>query len=105
MPTPQPYRKKPVVINAMQWTHPSAAHDLIGWAISVRGRVLTYRPDETGPAARDDSNWGRLTVATLEGEHVASPGDWLIQGVAGEFYFCKDDIFRATYEPAGEVPA
>ena len=42
-------------------------------------------------------------MKTLEGEHVASPFDWLIRGVSGEFYFCKPDVFEATYEPADEV--
>jgi hypothetical protein len=40
-----------------------------------------------------------LVIVTLEGEHRANPGDWIIKGVAGEFYPCKPDIFAATYEP------
>lgn len=40
-----------------------------------------------------------LVIPTLEGPHIASPGDWIIQGVQGEFYPCKPDIFEATYEP------
>lgn len=43
-----------------------------------------------------------MTVETLEGTMRGNPGDWLITGVAGEQYFCRDDIFRATYEPADE---
>ena len=42
-----------------------------------------------------------LLIPTLEGEHIASHGDWIIRGVAGEFYPCKPDIFDQTYE---EVP-
>lgn len=42
----------------------------------------------------------RLIVPTLEGDMAASPGDWIIHGVKGEFYPCKPDIFRATYERA-----
>ena len=38
------------------------------------------------------------TINTLEGEMTARPGDWIITGVAGEKYPCKDNIFRATYE-------
>jgi len=38
-------------------------------------------------------------VQTLEGDMQAGRGDWLIKGVRGEFYPCKDDIFRQTYEP------
>ncbi len=39
-------------------------------------------------------------IATLEGDMEAQPGDWIIQGVKGELYPCKPDIFAATYEPA-----
>lgn len=39
------------------------------------------------------------TIATLEGTMLAEPGDWIITGVEGEVYPCKDSIFRATYEP------
>jgi hypothetical protein len=39
-----------------------------------------------------------LTIPTLEGDHVARHGDWIIKGVKGEFYPCKPDIFAATYE-------
>jgi hypothetical protein len=42
----------------------------------------------------------RTEIKTLEGTMIGNPGDWLITGVAGEKYPCKDDIFRATYEPA-----
>ena len=38
-------------------------------------------------------------VKTLEGTMTGNPGDWMIRGIAGECYPCKDDIFRATYEP------
>ena len=41
---------------------------------------------------------GTLDIPTLEGVMTASPGDWIIKGVAGEFYPCKSDIFEATYE-------
>lgn len=41
----------------------------------------------------------KMTVETLEGVMSGNPGDWLITGVAGEQYFCKDEIFRETYEP------
>ena len=42
----------------------------------------------------------RRVIETLEGTMVADPGDWVITGVKGETYPCKDDIFRATYEAA-----
>ncbi len=39
-----------------------------------------------------------LRLATLEGEMTAQPGDWIIIGVAGEVYSCKDDVFLKTYD-------
>ena len=45
---------------------------------------------------------GGLVIKTLEGEHVASIGDYIIKGVAGEFYPCKPDIFAKTYDLAEE---
>lgn len=45
----------------------------------------------------------RLTIETLEGDMVAEPGAWLITGVHGEQYPCRDDIFRETYEPADDA--
>lgn len=41
----------------------------------------------------------KMTVETLEGTMTGDKGDWLITGVNNEQYFCKDDIFRKTYEP------
>ena len=41
----------------------------------------------------------RITIHTLEGDMVAEVGDWVITGVKGEKYPCKDDIFRETYDP------
>ena len=43
---------------------------------------------------------GTLSIGTLEGQHLVSWGDWIIQGVKGELYPCKPDIFEATYEAA-----
>lgn len=43
---------------------------------------------------------GMLSIGTLEGQHLVSWGDWIIQGVKGELYPCKPDIFAATYEAA-----
>ena len=41
----------------------------------------------------------RVVIGTLEGDMVGNAGDWIITGVKGEKYPCRDDIFRATYEP------
>ena len=40
----------------------------------------------------------REVIHTLEGDMIASPGDWIITGVNGEKYTCKPDIFEKTYE-------
>jgi hypothetical protein len=45
------------------------------------------------------AHFDELIISTLEGDLRASPGDWIIRGVKGEFYPCKPDIFAATYEP------
>ena len=79
------YRKKPVVIEAMQYgphTEPSVG-------------LLAFLGDRLGAVDADG-----LIIPTLEGDMRASVGDWIIKGVRGEFYPCKPDIFAATYEPA-----
>lgn len=91
------YRKKPVVIEAAHW-HGSAtsADQVIAWAIE-RG---------VGPGMRYISSrivGPCIDIPTSEGTMSASPGDWIIKGVAGEFYPCKPEIFAATYEPVEET--
>ncbi len=83
------FRKKPVVVEAYQWTGTSLldlknfreAHNLPHWPIASRNGM-------TG-----------ICIPTLEGDHIARKGDWIIKGVAGEYYPCKPDIFEATYDP------
>ena len=85
------FRKKPVVIEAFE-VHPDDGHTRQlppTWLIDavVSGKVIA-KP------------LGGLTICTLEGDMRADIGDWVIQGVKGELYPCKPDIFAATYEPA-----
>ena len=94
------FRKLPVVIDAVQlrWTTWNEMCDFLGEIISGAnpGRnVDTFSDDcaEMGP-------YIELTIPTLEGDHTAKHGDWIIKGVNGEFYPCKPDIFAATYELA-----
>ncbi len=83
------FRKKPVVIEARQWDGSADQASLLcGW-INGWDRTARYF---------NDSGDCSLVIVTLEGDHYASPGDWIIKGVAGEFYPCKPDIFAATYE-------
>ena len=81
------FRKKPVEIEAWQLPAKGEAPD----PNLVRFLTSTDRAISSG---RD----GCLEIETLEGTMVASPGDWVIKGVNGEFYPCKPDIFAKTYE-------
>lgn len=91
------FRKKPVVIEAWptRLLNHSAAHDWQALPQSVRD-------------AYERGGWvfgadGGIYIPTLEGSLFASPDDWVIRGVAGEFYPCKPDIFAATYEPVEQI--
>jgi hypothetical protein len=80
----QKFVKRPVVIEALQWTgnnHNEMAEFLGGANWST-----------------DAFNRETLTIFTLEGAMTASKGDMIIKGIRGEFYPCKLDIFDQTYE-------
>lgn len=79
------FRKKPVEIEAVQWDVTLDAES----AIEAMGCRFKIRPD----------NPDYIIISTLEGEMQANPWDWIIKGVAGEFYPCKPEIFEKTYEP------
>ena len=88
------FRKKPVVIEAMQWH----GHDEIECKIARYFR----RPDIRGDESCRHCTWYMHShgwIDTLEGGHIVCPGDWIITGVKGERYPCKPDIFVLTYEP------
>ena len=80
------FRKKPVVIEAVQW-----------FAYGDHPAVIP----KSAPSRHADTPvpW----IETLEGGHVVTPGDWIITGVKGEHYPCKPDIFAMTYEAAEEA--
>lgn len=78
------YRKKPVVIEAMQWDGTLDSASQIAEAFNVA------------------SAWHvghSLEIPTLEGTMKASPGDYIIKGIIGEYYPCKPSVFEMTYEP------
>ena len=77
------YRKKPVVIEAIQWNGENTME------------ILKWVGDK---AYFHDS----IYIKTLEGDHKATIGDYIIKGIKGEFYPCKPDIFEATYEKVEE---
>ena len=79
------YRKRPVVIEAVQWT---------GENFEELWRLLESKE---GRAVYEESDMS-IFLETLEGTMKAQVGDYIIKGVQGEFYPCKPDIFEATYE-------
>lgn len=84
------FRKKPVVVEAMQLvSHESS--DAIGIWIRSHSHIAFH-----SSGSYDGRFW--LKIETLEGIVEARTGDWIIRGVAGEFYPCKPDIFAVTYE-------
>lgn len=89
------YRKKPVVIEAVQWkgNNHREMYDFLTGDIDgyIQASGDNFYIDH-------DKVVGGLVIKTLEGEHIASTGDFIIKGVNGEFYPCKPDIFEKTYE-------
>lgn len=84
------FRKKPVVIEAYQFRNLVGEDTRPGWLLNAvdNGTVAYHASTQT------------LLIQTLEGPLTAQIGDWIIQGVKGELYPCKPDIFDATYELA-----
>ena len=84
------YRKKPVVIEAIQYTGNNIV-EIIKFmqerANGDKSRYLKYNTKK-----------GEYFIPTLEGEHKLTEGDYVICGIKGEFYPCKPDIFELTYE-------
>lgn len=93
------YRKIPVVVDAVQWTGENQ-REMFDFLTNYE-KTDDYM-SASGEHFIIDHNAvkGGLVIKTLEGEHIASIGDYIIRGVAGEFYPCKPDIFKNTYEVA-----
>ena len=81
------YRKKPITIEAIQFTGINTSEMEAFCGDNVE---LFYKKDEP--------NCSEAKIMTLEGVMTASVGDYIIKGVNGEFYPCKEDIFHKTYE-------
>jgi hypothetical protein len=95
------YRKKPVVIEAVQWfkdgDHPKVFADAKGHTgLRVADSWQSYMKELGYPHGVD------YVIDTLEGRMLVSSGDWIIKGVKGEFYPCKPDIFLMTYDRVEE---
>jgi hypothetical protein len=82
------YRKKPVVIEAVRWNGRNISEIiLLGGGNQIEE---SFYSDE-------------IVIKTLEGDMTAANGDWIIRGIKGELYPCKNDIFEATYEPVEDA--
>jgi hypothetical protein len=99
------FRKKPVIIEAVQFESLAL---LEGEVFSIHFNTAEALPKGVRDAIIDDTlcpnfkDGKSLVVTTLEGDHIASPGDWIIRGVEGELCPCKPNIFAQTYEPVDE---
>lgn len=80
------YRKKPVLIEAVQWTGKNW-EDVVEFINGATKSVVNMVEES-------------VDILTLEGTMRTSKGDWIIRGIKGEIYPCKHDIFEATYEAA-----
>lgn len=89
------YRKKPVVIDAFLWTGDENQTEDPEWIIEgIKAGSVWFYTEERGTF---------MQIRTLEGVMQASPGDYIIRGVAGEIYPCKPEIFEATYEEVADT--
>ena len=97
------YRKKPVVIEAMEFEGTTSERMAVyQWIEANTQGSFDVNSDDPVPASgvSIDAATGFMVIATLEGVMQVKLGDYVIQGVQGEFYPCKPDIFEATYEVA-----
>lgn len=93
------YRKKPVVIDAVQFTEEMRVAAVLDGQPCPEGVLMGGRSYNK----RDRKIWSaEFYIETLEGRMEVNVGDWIITGVKGERYPCKPDIFALTYEPAVE---
>ncbi|VDG31390.1 prophage P2a protein 33 [Lactobacillus plantarum 16] [Lactiplantibacillus mudanjiangensis] len=90
------YQKKPVVVDCFKWTGDVDQKDDPEWIVkAIEAKTVEFENAGTEQV--------KLVIHTLEGDMVADRGDYIIQGVHGELYPCKPDIFKETYEPESVV--
>lgn len=91
------YRKKPVVIEAVQWNGRNLEEikEFVGDSLIYEISDAAWKAGKGAPSVY-------MEIKTLEGNHKCSIGDYIIKGVQGEFYPCKPDIFKQTYERVEE---
>lgn len=90
------FRKKPVVIEAIQFTKQSEPQV---WDFLGDDYLGSDDFGSHNPISGVGEGTTTIRIRTLEGEITASEGDWIIRGIKGEHYPCRPDIFEATYEP------
>lgn len=88
VPAPKAFKKKPLVVTAMQFDGSKESAEAIGTWFSV---VVHHHTVGKGEHV--------MCVPTLEGQMTALPGSWIVRGIKGEVYPVKEDIFEETYEP------
>ena len=93
------FTKKPVTIQAIRWTGKNLRQVITFTDASTPPDTRTTHAGMAWDAYVDLVERDGLKIFTLEGKMLANPGDWIIRGVKGEMYPCKDEIFRLTYEP------
>lgn len=96
MSAPIKFRKKPVVVEAIQLTETNRG-EILKWAKSYARLGSLIRVVPKGGFQH------QMLVHTLEGTMTADVGDWIIRGMKGEFYPCKPDVFDQTYEEASDA--
>lgn len=93
------FRKKPVEIEAIQYAGIGDEDGQVVFATEPPDWLIDAIDKKVGEVGKFGVFGGVALIKTLEGDHTASPGDWIIRGVKGELYPCKPDIFAATYDP------
>jgi hypothetical protein len=97
---PDRYRKRPVVVEAMQWDGtPEGAEPIINWVLDHDGNA-TYWCRDPKACAKAGHATGKhdIRLRTLEGDMLARPTAFVVRGMLGEFYPVRSDIFVATYD-------
>ena len=89
------FRKKPVVIEAVQYTGENIP-EIINFTRNTAKVMKNIGGSQDGHGY--PQLYSKLIIPTLEGDHLCMQTDWIIQGVNGEFYPCKNDIFWKTYD-------
>ena len=94
------YRKKPVVIDAIQLTGRNVrqVYEWVHDCVAIKTNIDLHKWDDYVQLVIAKG----MKIPTLEGKMVASIGDYIIKGIQGEFYPIKADIFEATYEVVNE---